>query len=112
MEDFEVTFAGLCGYAALLDKIQQSNLPGALPNGAQYVSSLEVTLMQNGKSVTLLPAGMSMTVSFKIPTGMEGQTFAILRWDGSKWVEESVSVVNGFVKATTSNLGTFVLVVK
>ena len=31
---------------------------------------------------------------------------------GGKWVEESVSVEDGYVKATTSNTGTFVLVVK
>jgi len=68
--------------------------------------------MQNGNTVAPLPAGTSMTVSFMIPAGMKGQTFAILRWDGSKWVEESVSVVNGYVKATSSDTGTFVLVVK
>jgi hypothetical protein len=112
MADFEVSVVGLCGHEAMLDKVLEAGLPGKLPNGAQYVSGLEVTLMQNGNTVSPLPDGMSMTVSYKIPSGMEGKTFAILYWDGSKWVEESVTVENGFVKATTSNTGTFVLVVK
>jgi hypothetical protein len=53
-----------------------------------------------------------MTVAFKVPSGMEGESFSILRWDGSQWVEESVIVEDGYVKATTSNTGTFVLVAK
>jgi len=34
---------------------------------------------------------------------------AILRWEGGNWVEESVSVDNGYVKAASSNTDTFVL---
>jgi len=37
---------------------------------------------------------------------------AILHWDGDNWVEESVSIENGYVMATSSLTGTFVLVVK
>jgi hypothetical protein len=43
---------------------------------------------------------------------MEGKSFSILRWDGGKWVEESATVENGYVKATTSNTGMFILVAK
>lgn len=107
-----VTFTDLCGYDALLETVPGEGLPGALPSGAQYVSGLNVTLIQNGNAVAPLPDGTSMTVSFMIPAGMEGQTFTILYWDGSKWVEESVSVESGYVKTATSNPGTFVLVIK
>ena len=107
-----VTFANLCGYEAMLDAITEDGLPGALPDGNEYASGLNVALMQTGNAVDELPSGTNMTVSFMIPAGMEGETFAILRWDGSSWVEESVSVENGYVKASSSNTGTFVLVVK
>ena len=107
-----VSFGNLCRYDALLDDVIETGLPGLLPDGSQYVSGLNVTLAQDGNTVEPFPAGTNMAVAFKIPSGMEGETFAILRWDGSNWVEESVSVENGYVKATSSNTGTFALVVK
>ena len=107
-----VTFANLCHYEAMLDTVPEDELPSALPDGDQYASGLNVTLMLDGSTVDELPSGTSMTVSFVISAGMEGETFAILRWDGNSWVEESVSVENGYVKAVSSNTGTFALVVK
>ena len=108
----QVIFAILCGYEAMLDAITEDELPGALPDGNEYASGLNVALMQAGNAVDKLPSGTDMTVSFTIPAGMEAETFAILHWDGSSWVEESVSVENGYVKAASSNTGAFVLVVK
>ena len=112
MEGFEVIIANLCGYETRLSKVLEAELPADLPNSAQYVSGLNVNLVQDGNTVALLPAGASMTVLFTIPSGKEGDTFGILHWDGSKWVEESVTLENGSVMATTSNTGIFVLVVK
>jgi hypothetical protein len=107
-----VSFANLCGYEALLDKVLESGLPEDLPGGNQYVSGLDVTLVQDGVKIELLPNGTGMTVGFMIPSGMEGENFSVLRWDGSQWVEESVTVENGYVMATSSSTGTFVLAVK
>jgi len=101
----------LCGYEAMLDAVTESDLPGALPEGDEFASGLNVTLKKDGSEVNELPVGTSMTVSFMIPAGMEGETFAIMRWDGSNWVEESVNLENGYVKAATNHTGTFVLVV-
>ena len=107
-----VTFANLCGYEAMLDAITEDELPGELPDSNEYASGLNVALMQTGNAADVLPSGTDMTVSFTIPAGMETETFAILHWDGSSWVEESVSVENGYVKAASSNTGAFVLVAK
>ena len=107
-----VTFVDLCGYDAVLDAIPEEGLPSELPDSAQYASSLNVTLLQDGNRVNPLPEGTGMTVAFQIPSGMEAETFGILRWDGSSWVEESISLENGYVKTTSRNTGTFVLVVK
>ena len=112
MASFEAIFADLCGYDTRLGELPETGLPDSLPGGTQYVSGLVATLIQNGDVILPLPNGASLTVLFKIPGGMEGESFSILRWDGGKWVEESVSVEDGYVKATTSNTGTFVLVVK
>ena len=112
MASFEVIFADMCGYDTRLGELPETGLPDSLPDGAQYVSGLVATLIQNGDVILPLPNGASLTVLFKIPGGMEGESFSILRWDGGKWVEESVSVEDGYVKATTSNTGTFVLVAK
>ena len=107
-----VTFANLCGYEAMLDVVSEDGLPGTLLNGVQYVSDLEVTLIHDGNAIDNLPEGTSMSVSFIIPTEMEGENFTILRWVGSSYVEESVSFANGYVTVTVSKPGTFVLVVK
>jgi Right handed beta helix region len=112
MEGFEVIIANLCGYETRLGEVTETELPADLPNSAQFVSGLNVSLTQDGNTVALLPTGASMTVLFTIPGGMEGDSFGILHWDGSKWVEENVIVENGSVKATTSNTGIFVLVAK
>jgi hypothetical protein len=107
-----VAFTSLCGYDALLDDVPQEGLPEGLPNGSQFVSALSVALTQDGKTIEPLPDGTSMTVAFKIPAGMVGANFSILRWDGSTWMEEGVSLEIGHVKTNSSNTGTFVLVVK
>lgn len=109
---FSVTFSNLCGYEAMLETVAEEELPGTLPNGGQLVSSFNVALRQNSSIVDALPDGVDIIVSFLIPAGMEGENFAIMRWDGNNWVEESVSVEDGYVKALTSSTGTFVLVVQ
>jgi hypothetical protein len=106
-----VTFFDLCGYDAMLDEVFENGLPGDLPDGGQFVSSLDVTLLQDESAVEPLPVGTNLTVTFMIPVGMEGESFSILRWDGGQWVGESVSVADGYATTTTNHTGTFVLVV-
>jgi len=107
-----VILAELCGYDALLDEVPEVDLPGGLPDGGQYVSGLNVVLTQDGDEVEPLPDGTNLMVAFKVPSGMASESFAILHWDRSSWVEESVIIEDGYVKTTSSNTGTYVLVVK
>jgi hypothetical protein len=113
MEDGDyVIFADLCGYDALMDEVPEDALPDGLPGGDQYVSGLNVAVTKDGLTTEPLPVGTSMTVAFMIPEGMEGESFSIMRWNGSDWVEENVSIEDGYVRATTNHTGTFVLVTK
>jgi len=107
-----VIFTDLCGYTAMLEAIPEDGLPGELPDGTEYISALNVALLHEGDSVDPLPESTSMSVAFKVPAGKQAESFAILRWDGGGWVEENVSLENGYVMATTSHTGTFALVVK
>ena len=60
-----------------------------------------------------LSNGKSMKAEFKILGGMEGKSFSVVYCDGSKWIEESVSLENGYDEKTmSSTMGTFLLVVK
>jgi hypothetical protein len=52
-----------------------------------------------------------MTVSFTIPAGKQGANFAILHWDGTKWVNLGGSInPPGFLSVDTNLTGDFVLV--
>jgi hypothetical protein len=118
MAGFEVTFTNLCGYSALLDETPEGGLPAAFPGGDAYVGGINITLLQNGVPVSILPAGASITLSFDLPVGITGETLAILYWDPTAnggtggWVEQSVSVENGQVLVAVDMPGTFVLVDK
>ncbi|MGA7606150.1 MAG: right-handed parallel beta-helix repeat-containing protein [Anaerolineales bacterium] len=80
-----------------------SNLPGTLDSKYTYVSGFdaEVTPSLSG----------SMTVSFTIPSGKQGANFAILYWDGSKWVNLGGSInPPGFFSVQSNLTGEFILV--
>jgi len=80
-----------------------SNLPGALDSKYSFVSGFnaEVSPSLSG----------SMTVSFMIPSGKQGANFAILYWDGTKWVSLGGSENPiGFFSVQTNLTGNFVLV--
>jgi hypothetical protein len=115
---FEVTFTNLCGYSAVLTEAPEGSLFDALPDGNKYVSGIDVALLQDGNVVNPLPADTTTTLSFEIPSGMAGETLAILYWDPTAnggaggWVEKSATVVDGRVTLAIDMPGTFVLVDK
>jgi hypothetical protein len=118
MAGFEVTFTNLCGYSAVLTEAPEDSLFDALPDGNKYVSGIDVALLHDGSVVNPLPANTTTTLSFEIPSGMTGETLAILYWDptanggAGAWVEKSATVVGGKVTLTIDMPGTFVLVDK
>ena len=118
MAGFEVTFAGLCGYSTLLNEAPENNLIAPLLDGNAFVGGIDITLLQDGLPIDTLPAGTGLTLLFELPTGMTGETLAVLYWDPAAnggaggWVEKSISIENGKVVATLDGPGTFVLVDK
>jgi hypothetical protein len=92
------------GTSGSLKGLTSSNLPGALDSKFTLVSGLDA-------SVTPSLTGGMVTVSFKIPAGKTGANFAILYWDGTKWVNLGGSInPPGYFSVDTSLTGDFVLV--
>jgi hypothetical protein len=111
MAGFQVTFANLCGYSAVL-----TEAPESMPDGGTFVSGINIELLHNGVPVTTLPAGATIVLSFEIPSDMTGESLAILFWDATAnggagdWVEKTATVDNGKLILTIDMPGTFVLV--
>ena len=93
------------GTSGSLRGLSSSNLPGtALNSKFTFVSALDMEVNPP------LSGGM-VTVSFNIPAGKQGANFAILHWDGTKWVNLGGSInPPGYFSITTSLTGDFVLV--
>jgi Right handed beta helix region len=92
------------GTSGSLRGLSNSNLPGKLDSKFTFVSSFDAEVNP------ALTGGM-ITVSFKIPSGKQGPNFAILHWDGTKWVSlGGTATPPGYFSVTTSLTGDFVLV--
>ena len=92
------------GSSGSLSGLTGGNLPGKLDSKYTFVAGLDA-------SVTPSLTGGMITVSFKIPAGKTGANFAILLWDGTKWVNVGGSInPPGYFSVTTSLTGDFVLV--
>ncbi len=92
------------GTSGSLHGLSSGNLPGTLDSEFSFVSSFDAEVNPG------LTGGM-MAVSFKIPSGKQGSTFAILHWDGTKWVNLGGSATPpGYFSVSTNLTGDFVLV--
>ena len=92
------------GTSGSLTRVNSDKLPGKLDSKFTFVSSFDAEVNPS------LTGGM-LTVSFAIPTGKQGANFAILHWDGTKWVNLGGSInPPGYFSVTTSLTGDFVLV--
>jgi hypothetical protein len=93
-------------------QILEAGLPAALPDGVSFVGpafTLGFTL-PDGTPFTSL--NEPMVVKFKIPDGFivpSGQALSIYFFDGSTWSKLPVTISGGYVYATTSQTGTFIL---
>ncbi|MBM4424822.1 MAG: hypothetical protein FJ030_15780 [Chloroflexi bacterium] len=94
-------------------------LPDVLPEGQQYVSAMTLQVMRGGKLLSALPVGKKAVISFIIPKGLAGRTFAIFFWDAEAndglgaWKELQATVTGkGRVEVTVTFTGTFALGVK
>ncbi len=109
--------------SASLNPLTNDALPGALPEGVEYVSGMLADQSPVGSDTAL--DGL-VVVSFLIPAEFNSASLAILYWTGSEWVdlkdatfEDGRSVINGgymngdaYFEALTNFGGRFVLVSK
>jgi hypothetical protein len=105
-------FTNLCGLTFQLEQAENDGLPGVLPNGASYIEGMSAKMSIDGKSVDIIPAGGQITLKFPIPEGKDETSLAVMFWDGSKWVEVSGEVVDGFYVIEATGPGTYVLVTR
>lgn len=104
----------MCGYLANLNILNLNTLPSPMSNGDSFVSGLTINLFKGSEIVQKLENG-DFSISFPVPSGMEGKNFSILFWDASsgKYVEvPGIVTSGGFVKVTVNMPGTYVLVTK
>ncbi|MBI3740472.1 MAG: hypothetical protein HY257_01785 [Chloroflexi bacterium] len=104
-----VNFSAGAGDSAIITPLGFTNLPGAVPTGAIFFSSLMISVMSGGANVSTLPGGATMQVSFAVPVGFSGVTFKLKFWDGSSWVDVPFTIVDGVATATVNFTGTFAL---
>jgi hypothetical protein len=112
-----VKFSNLCGYQAIITKVDSNTLPGQLDGGMRFANGINIAVLLDGELVEPLPAGAQLEVNFPIPQGTGN--FTALRWDnaGHAWIEfspvQSAAATNNFYQIlTTEHAGTFVLVSK
>jgi Ca2+-binding RTX toxin-like protein len=88
-----VEFAGLCGYEAEAKNEALDSLPPGLAGNGDSWTAVSVTLFHQGSRVPVLPGATTLTLSFRVPQTMQGQSFLILYWDASakdgagEWLE-------------------------
>jgi hypothetical protein len=96
---------------ASLTSLKSNGLPGALPAGDTFTSAFTASLSKGGKPA--MDLGNSATVSFAIPAGASGKSFAILFLNGTQFTEiPSTLSLDGHVLAAVNHPGTYVLVQK
>ncbi len=110
------TFNGSSGESVTIVGEAQDTLPDELPTGNNFVAGMTTNVFAGFSALATLPAGETITLSFDIPAGMEGETFVVLFWDATAngglggWVEAGGEVVGGQIVLTVGFAGTFVLV--
>ncbi len=114
----QVSIDSGAGTTASVSAESETSLPATVPSGNTFVGAMTVNVMNGGTTVSTLPAGTTMEVSFVIPSSFAaGQTFSILYWNPAlngglgDWETVPATVTSdGHVVATVNFTGTFVLV--
>ena len=76
-----VLFTAASGDSASVILEPITSLPNFMPMQFTVVSALKVAVMFNGKVMTTLPSGKTLTLSFAIPASFAARNLAILYWD-------------------------------
>ena len=76
-----VLFTAASGDSASVILEPLTSLPNFMSAQYTFISGLKVAVMLNGKVMTTLPSGKTLTLSFVIPTSFVTRNLAILYWD-------------------------------
>ncbi|CAG1002346.1 hypothetical protein ANAEL_03063 [Anaerolineales bacterium] len=102
--EIKVVFTGLCGYETKLDLLTNELLPAKLDNSYKFLFGLDISLYQDGKPVSELPADANVTISYPA-TGL------VMEWNSTTgdWQEIQAGEVNGRAEVDAGS-GTFILI--
>lgn len=81
----ELVFHNLCNHQTIVNILDETILPGGLPSGFTFVAGLDIAVFSENQIVNPLPTGAGVEMTF--PLQGSQQDFAVLFWDGVKWVE-------------------------
>jgi hypothetical protein len=83
-----VRFIGLCELDAVLSRVGEEALPGAVPANMSYVSDMLVQVLDQGVLLELFTGG-SVELSFVIPKDFQDANLGLMVWDDEteSWVE-------------------------
>ncbi len=90
---------------ASLATLTRDNLPAAIEDGLSFLSGMDAEVTT--------PLSGPMIVDFTIPADKQDSDLAILRWNGSKWVDlGGAKTSDGFFEVASNLIGDYVLVAK
>jgi hypothetical protein len=86
-------------------------LPGKLDTTVTFVSAMDLEVTQNGQTAQTLNGPVK--VDFTIPSDKQGANLAILRWNGTQWIDMGgAKTSDGFYESISNQTGVFVLVTR
>ena len=115
----QVVFGLGYGYIASLHVLAESELPGALPQGMQFLNAIRLDLLYGDK--LLKTSWLIHKLSFVVPEGYEPGDMAVLFWDEglAEWVPQQAMlkpdewVESGMrIETATQRTGVYVLVIR
>ena len=101
----KLSFLNLCDQQTTIHSVDANGLPGKLPAGYSFVRGLKLNVLTNGQLLQNLPDGSGVQMSFPL-YNQSRDSYAVLYWDGSKWVEVSTQLsIDKIPQTLTINTG-------
>ncbi|MBK9008976.1 MAG: HYR domain-containing protein [Anaerolineae bacterium] len=89
-------FYNLCDYQAVINTIDASALPAALPNGFTLVKGLDIAILNEGKLIKPLPQNTGIQMGFPLPTS-DASKYTVLHWNNGQWEEITQPLSDGAI---------------
>ena len=98
-----------CNISVSASAVVEEELPAKVPEGYEFLDATTVNVLQEGKSLAMLPDNKKLSVSFADNASQLGtkSIISVIRWTESEWKNVSI---DSRLKAVSSEIGVFVLV--